>query len=66
MELNKIYHKSCLEGLKELPDNCVDMIFTDPPILPTQYVILFENFNGVFSLVKYRELIFDVEEGYSL
>jgi site-specific DNA-methyltransferase (adenine-specific)/modification methylase len=31
MEINKIYHQSCLEGLKELPDACVDLIFTDPP-----------------------------------
>jgi site-specific DNA-methyltransferase (adenine-specific) len=31
MEINKIYHQSCLEGLKQLPDNCVDMVFTDPP-----------------------------------
>ena len=31
MELNVIYHKSCLEGLQQLPDACVDLIFTDPP-----------------------------------
>ncbi|HEY5507105.1 MAG TPA: site-specific DNA-methyltransferase [Paludibacter sp.] len=31
MELNVIYHQSCLEGLKQLPDACVDLIFTDPP-----------------------------------
>lgn len=31
MEINKIYNKSCIDGLKELPDQCVDMIFTDPP-----------------------------------
>jgi site-specific DNA-methyltransferase (adenine-specific) len=31
MELNVIYHRSCLEGLKQLPDACVDLIFTDPP-----------------------------------
>ena len=31
MEFNIIHNKSCLEGLKELPDACVDLIFTDPP-----------------------------------
>ena len=31
MELNIIYHQSCLEGLNQLPDACVDLIFTDPP-----------------------------------
>jgi len=31
MEINIIHNKSCLDGLKELPDACIDLIFTDPP-----------------------------------
>jgi len=31
LELNKIYNIDCLEGLKLLPDNSVDLIVTDPP-----------------------------------
>lgn len=31
MELNKIYNEDCFEGLKRLPDECVDFILTDPP-----------------------------------
>lgn len=31
MQLNTIYNQSCLDGLKSLPDECIDMIFTDPP-----------------------------------
>ena len=31
MEINKIYHVSCLDGLRQMPDAFVDMIFTDPP-----------------------------------
>jgi site-specific DNA-methyltransferase (adenine-specific)/modification methylase len=31
MQTNIIYNQSCLEGLKQLPDECVDMVFTDPP-----------------------------------
>ncbi|MCL1937003.1 MAG: site-specific DNA-methyltransferase [Candidatus Azobacteroides sp.] len=31
MELNVIYNKDCLEGIKELPDNSVDAVITDPP-----------------------------------
>jgi len=50
MEINNnIYLGDCLEVLKELPDNCVDLIFTSPPyadqrketyggIHPDQYV----------------------------
>lgn len=30
-ELNKIYCMDCLEGLKKLPDNSIDLIVTDPP-----------------------------------
>lgn len=31
MEVNKIINKDCIEGLKELPDNCVDCCVTSPP-----------------------------------
>lgn len=31
MELNKIYNMDALEGLRQLPDNSVDLILTDPP-----------------------------------
>ncbi len=31
MEINKIYNQDCLEGMKELDDNSIDLIVTDPP-----------------------------------
>ena len=31
MELNKIYNEDCLEGMKKIEDNSVDLIITDPP-----------------------------------
>ena len=31
MELNKIHNISCVDGLRQLPDSSVDLIFTDPP-----------------------------------
>lgn len=31
LELNRIYNKDCLEALKKLPDNSVDLCLTDPP-----------------------------------
>ncbi len=31
METNKIYCMDCLEGLKQLPDESVDLVLTDPP-----------------------------------
>jgi len=31
IEVNKIYNMDCLEGLKQLEDNSVDLVVTDPP-----------------------------------
>lgn len=31
MELNKIHNIDCLEFMKTLPDNCIDLVLTDPP-----------------------------------
>lgn len=33
LELNKIYNQDCLEGIREIPDNSIDIILTDPPYL---------------------------------
>src|SRR5699024_3562196 len=31
MKLNKIYNEDCLEGMKKLEDNSIDLVVTDPP-----------------------------------
>ena len=31
LELNKIYCMDCLDGIKSLPDNSIDLVITDPP-----------------------------------
>jgi site-specific DNA-methyltransferase (adenine-specific) len=31
MEINKIYNMDCLEGLKQLQENSIDCLITDPP-----------------------------------
>ena len=33
MELNRIYNEDCLEGMKDMPNESVDLIVTDPPYL---------------------------------
>ena len=33
MELNKIYNEDCIEGMKAMPNESVDLIVTDPPYL---------------------------------
>ena len=31
IEVNKIYNADCIDILKQLPDNCIDLVCTDPP-----------------------------------
>lgn len=31
LELDRIYNMDCLEGMKQIPDNYVDLVLTDPP-----------------------------------
>ena len=31
LELNKIYNMDCLDGMKQIDDNSIDMILCDPP-----------------------------------
>jgi len=33
IEINKIYNQDCLEGLKNIPSESVDIVLTDPPYL---------------------------------
>ena len=35
MELNTIYNEDCLEGMKRIPDNSIDLVVTDPPYRTT-------------------------------
>ena len=35
MELNKIYNMDCIEYMKTLPDECIDLIIVDPPYFST-------------------------------
>lgn len=36
MEINKIYNMDCLEYMKTLPNECIDLIVTDPPYKTTK------------------------------
>ena len=45
MELNKIYNVDCLEGMKKIEDNSVDLIITDPP---------YEHIKGGMKSKKYN------------
>ena len=55
MNTDIIYNRDCLEGLKELPDNCIDLVIADPPYY------FGENFKGADSF-GHRQNYRDIEE----
>lgn len=56
LELNKIYNKDCMHGMKELPDNFVDMTITDIP-----YGVVNRKSNGLRDLDKKEADIFNLD-----
>ena len=64
MELNQIYNTSCIDGLKTLPAESVDLIFTDPPY----YQYRAQNISGLKNhkdvITEYDFDGFDSEEEY--
>jgi DNA modification methylase len=57
LELNKIYNMDCLEGLKKLDDNSIDLVVTSPPYDDLRvykgYSFDFENIaKGLFRVLK--------------
>lgn len=33
MEINKIYNRNCIDAMRELPNECIDEVVSDPPYL---------------------------------
>ena len=64
---NNIYFEDCLKGMKKMPDNCVDLIITDPP-----YDISATNGGGTVNEIKklnesLKELVdADIVDGYDI
>ncbi len=49
LELNKIYNIDCLEGLKQLEDNSIDLVITSPP---------YEDITGAGYSAKSKDVLF--------
>lgn len=56
MELNKIYNMDCLEGLKKLPNDYVDVTLTDIP-----YNVVNRKSNGLRNLDKEKADVFNLD-----
>jgi site-specific DNA-methyltransferase (adenine-specific)/modification methylase len=46
-ELNKIYNMDCLQAMKLMPDECVNMVLTDPPYNASNSGIKFGDYTTV-------------------
>ena len=55
MELNTLYYGDCLEWMEQWPDECVDLIYLDPPFNSNaNYNILFSNAGDNGEKAQYR------------
>ena len=66
MDLDIIYNDDCLEGLKSIPDKCIDLIITDPP-----YLISTLGGGTINKVKKLRDSLTDltnadITEGYDI
>lgn len=60
MKLDTIYNEDCLEGLRAMPDDCIDLCVTDPPyMLETQG-------GGIYnqSDKQYVKELEDIKDGF--
>jgi len=56
LEINQIHNIDCIEGLKQLPDKCVDCIITDPPYNLNKEGIVNDDSLWGYELEYYRVL----------
>lgn len=55
----QLYNGDCLEVLRGLPDNCIDLVITDPPYMQTA------NGGGCFGKLNVFEEIRPISSGYN-
>lgn len=59
MELDVIYNEDCIEGMKKIPSNSIDMILCDLP-----YGITQNKWDIVIPLDIYRHLGYELDSEY--
>lgn len=57
IELNKIYNDDCINKLKQLPDNFIDSIVTDPPYEINMMLKKWDNTGIAFNKVLWQECL---------
>lgn len=59
-ELNDVYVTECVEGMKQLPDNCVDLTITSPPYDKLRKYSKDKKVNNSFNLKQTVEQLFRI------
>lgn len=61
MEVDRIYNQDCMFGLKQLPNNSVDLVVTDPPyIVETNGAVIYEQ-----KHLEYTQELTEMKNGFS-
>lgn len=61
LELNKIYNQDCRLGLKNLDDNCADLVITSPPYKNADYYsdnLIIDVCRELYRVIKPKSLFF--------
>ena len=58
--LNTIQQMDCLEGMRQLPDKCIDLVLTDPPYGLDKKLFQGGSRNGNWAMSKYKGSEWDV------
>lgn len=61
LEYNKIYNMDCIEGIKLLDDNSIDLVVIDPP-----YKLDLNKVKNVTTFNSYANELLDLKDGFDL
>ena len=61
LEINKIYNMDCMEGIKLLDDNSIDLVIIDPP-----YKLSLSKLKHPSSYNSYANDLLDLKDGFDL
>ena len=64
-ELNRIYNEDCLEGMKRIPDESIDLIVSSPPYLNLREYSFWESYDNYLEDVEkwFYEIIRILKKG---
>lgn len=67
MEINNIYHMDCLKGLKQMENNSIDLVVTDPPYL-LRNIYEYKGNDLAVEIIKYQGALKEqkLADGYDI